>query len=183
MPKVNRPFRPLAQLNKVERHISNQVQMSNVIDRLYEEHGDKLDYSWKEGYETGVRDTNAVCKPKIEEQKTQLLEQAKKHQARVSTLKNEIDFLSLVNAKDDFLFEPQRRFLVENWRNGWKWFSTWMFALITIVATVPIPPELLAALPEHFRLSVIAAIAICGGILRHVNQTKPLPYSDSEGGA
>jgi hypothetical protein len=110
-----------------------------------------------------------------------MLEQSLAHKASVSTLKNEIDFLSSVNAKDASFFEPQQKFLVENWRHGWKWISTWAFGLITVAATVPIPPEVLAVLPDHIRLAVIAGIAISGGILRFVNQSKPLPPADDKG--
>jgi hypothetical protein len=209
--KVKRPIRPLAQLNRVERHIKKQVQMSNVIDRLYEDQNDKLDYSWKAGYEMASKDAkevfyaneeaskqiirnqkeqltdyenkNADFSLQVENLKQQLLDQAKKHQGRVSTLKNEIDFLSSVNAKDASFFEPQQKFLVENWRHGWKWISTWAFGLITIAATAPIPPEVLAILPDHIRLGIIAGIAISGGILRFVNQSKPLPPADDKGAA
>ncbi|AZN69293.1 hypothetical protein DX910_14565 [Acinetobacter haemolyticus] len=104
-----------------------------------------------------------------------MLEQSLQHKSSISTLKNQIDFLSKLNENDASFFEPQRKFLVENWRHGWKWISTWSFALITLAATVPIPPEVLAILPEHIRLGVIAGIAISGGILRFVNQSKSLP--------
>jgi hypothetical protein len=39
-----------------------------------------------------------------------MLEQSLAHKASVSTLKNEIDFLSSVNAKDASFFEPQQKF-------------------------------------------------------------------------
>lgn len=209
--KVKRPARPLAQLSAVERHINKQVKMSNVIDRLYAEHDDHVDVSYRVGYETARTDCSSVFKCVEDDLKTQiagmkdeneklvldqkqsdeliqsykqkLLDQAKKHQGRVSTLKNEIDFLSSVNAKNASFFEPQQKFLVDNWRHGWKWISTWAFGLITIAATVPIPPEVLAVLPDHIRLGVIAGIAISGGILRFVNQSKPLPPADDKGAA
>jgi hypothetical protein len=46
--KVKRPARPLAQLNRVERHIKKQVQMSKVIDHLYAEHNDQLEFTHKQ---------------------------------------------------------------------------------------------------------------------------------------
>ena len=189
--KVKRPARPLAQLSAVERHINKQVKMSNVIDRLYSEHNDQLDYTYehahKEGYSAGrLKGENELANQKVNLEKAhkkQMLEQSLGHKASISTLKNEIDFLSSVNAKDASFFEPQQKFLVENWRHGWKWVSTWAFGLITVAATAPIPPEVLAVLPDHIRLGVIAGIAISGGILRFVNQSKPLPPADDKGAA
>jgi Uri superfamily endonuclease len=49
--KVKRPARPLAQLNRVERHIKKQVQMSKVIDHLYAEHNDQLEFTHKQAEE------------------------------------------------------------------------------------------------------------------------------------
>lgn len=189
--KVKRPARPLAQLSAVERHINKQVKMSNVIDRLYSEHNDQLEFTHKQGREEGFSVARKNYDDELEKQKKalekshkkQMLEQSLGHKASVSTLKNEIDFLSSVNAKDASFFEPQHKFLVENWRHGWKWISTWAFGLITIAATAPIPPEVLAVLPDHIRLGVIAGIAISGGILRFVNQSKPLPPADDKGEA
>jgi Uri superfamily endonuclease len=51
--KVKRPARPLAQLNRVERHIKKQVQMSKVIDHLYAEHNDQLEFTHKQAREEG----------------------------------------------------------------------------------------------------------------------------------
>ncbi|WP_336937057.1 hypothetical protein [Acinetobacter modestus] len=189
--KVRRPARPLAQLNRVERHIKKQVQMSKVIDHLYAEHNDQLNYTYKHAREEGYSAARCEGENELANQKStlekahrkQMLEQSLAHKASVSTLKNEIDFLSSVNAKDASFFEPQQKFLVENWRHGWKWISTWAFGLITVAATVPIPPEVLAVLPDHIRLAVIAGIAISGGILRFVNQSKPLPPADDKGAA
>lgn len=62
--------------------------------------------------------------------------------------------------------------LVKNWRQGWKWFSAWAFALIVFLATVPLPQEFLMLLPERCREYVVAVVAVCGLILRFVNQTK-----------
>lgn len=191
MPQIKRPTRPLQQLKKAEANIAKQVQMSNVIERLHAEHNERLDFTHeqahKEGYSAGRMKGEsdlAIQKETLEKaHRKQMLEQSLAHKDSVSTLKNEIDFLSSVNAKDASFFEPQRKFFVENWRHGWKWISTWAFGLITVAATAPIPPEVLAALPEHFRLGVIAGIAISGGILRFINQSKPLPPVNNEGDA
>lgn len=61
---------------------------------------------------------------------------------------------------------------VKNWRQGWKWFSTWAFALIVFLATVPMPQELLMMMPERCREYVMAVVAVCGLILRFINQNR-----------
>lgn len=191
MPQIKRPTRPLQQLKKAEANIAKQVQMSNIIERLHAEHNEQLDFTHeqahKEGYSAGrLKGESDLANQKAALEKAhrkQMLEQSLQHKASISTLNNQIDFLSTLNEKDASFFEPQRKFLVENWRHGWKWISTWSFALITLAATVPIPPEVLAILPEHIRLGVIAGIAISGGILRFVNQSKSLPPADDKGAA
>lgn len=68
-----------------------------------------------------------------------------------------------------------KNILVTNWRTGWKWFSNWAFMLIIFIATVPIPPEILAILPSQQREYLMAMVAVAGLILRFINQTKPEP--------
>lgn len=68
-----------------------------------------------------------------------------------------------------------KNILVTNWRTGWKWFSNWAFMLIIFIATVPIPPEILNLLPSEKREYLMAIVAVCGLILRFINQTKPEP--------
>lgn len=63
-------------------------------------------------------------------------------------------------------------FLVHNWRASWKWISNWCFGLIVFFATTPIPPELLAILPDNIRFYMIAWIAFCGFVGRYLNQSK-----------
>lgn len=69
--------------------------------------------------------------------------------------------------------EKLNEILVPNWKSGWKWLSTWMFALIIFITTVPLPPEALEALPEPMRLKVLGVLAIIGFIMRFVQQSKP----------
>ena len=59
--------------------------------------------------------------------------------------------------------------LVANWQTGYKWFSTWAFALIVFLATTDLPPEI--------RDKLTAIVAVCGLILRFVKQ-KPLTLLD-----
>ncbi len=62
--------------------------------------------------------------------------------------------------------------IVHNWRDSWKWISNWCFGLVMFFAVTPIPPELLAVLPEHVRFYVIAWVAFCGLVGRYINQNR-----------
>ncbi|MFB2539061.1 hypothetical protein [Acinetobacter sp. c3-l95] len=62
--------------------------------------------------------------------------------------------------------------LVKNWRDCWKWFSTWAFAMIVFLASTPLPPEVMALLPESIQHNLIAIVAVCGLLLRFINQSK-----------
>lgn len=64
-----------------------------------------------------------------------------------------------------------KSFIVHNWRDSWKWLSNWCFGLVMFFAVTPLPPELLAVLPEHIRFYVIAWIAFCGMVGRYINQS------------
>lgn len=63
--------------------------------------------------------------------------------------------------------------IVENWRKGWRWFSVWAFALIVFFATTPLPPEVVAILPKPLADNLIVLVAVCGLILRFVQQSDP----------
>ncbi|RKG41447.1 MULTISPECIES: hypothetical protein [Acinetobacter] len=108
------------------------------------------------------------------EAKQKLLDQAKRHQQRVDELKAEIEQKpELIEATLGVTTYSGP--IVENWRDSWKWISNWCFGLIVFFATTPIPPEVLAVLPENIRYYVIAFTAFCGFVGRYLNQTKPLP--------
>lgn len=64
-----------------------------------------------------------------------------------------------------------KSFIVHNWRDSWKWLSNWCFGLVMFFAVTPIPPELLAVLPENIRYYVIAWVAFCGFVGRYLNQS------------
>lgn len=65
------------------------------------------------------------------------------------------------------------KFLVDNYKMGYKWFSTWAFMLIVFLATTPLPPEILNLLPSEKREYLVAIVAVCGMILRFVKQSSP----------
>lgn len=207
----------LAQLAKAERYIARFQTLSNIHERTLTEHNGQLNYSWKDGYDTGMRDANATHqavgstpskKPlmitintpehteseKIQqlrlqlstreseldqavletaEAKQKLLDQAKRHQQHVNELKAEITQMS-----EPIMAELgstlHMDFMVQNWRDSWKWISNWCFGLIVFFATTPIPSEVLAVLPENIRYYVIAFTAFCGFVGRYLNQSKSI---------
>ena len=203
----------LAQLAKIERYIARFQKLSNIHERAVTEHNDQLDYAWKEGYKTGMRDANAthlavevkavntIDKPveiesdKIQqlrlqlstreseldqkvletaEAKQKLLDQAKRHQQRVDELKAEIA-QKPIPIQASLGSTINEGFLVRNWRDSKKWISNWCFGLIAFLAVTPIPPEVLAVLPENVRYYLIAFTAFFGFLGRYINQTKPVP--------
>ena len=68
--------------------------------------------------------------------------------------------------------------LVPMWRTGWKWFSNWAFMIIVFLATVPLPPEVVAMLPPVIQKYLIAIVAVCGLVLRFVKQKPPIEYDE-----
>jgi len=109
----------------------------------------------------------------LSETKQKMLDQAKRHQQRVDELKAKIaqkpePIMAELGSTVNF------GFFVSNWRDSWKWISNWCFGLIVFFATTPIPPELLAVLPENIRYYVIAWVAFCGFVGRYINQNKPV---------
>lgn len=64
------------------------------------------------------------------------------------------------------------RVVVPNWKDSIRWISTWCFGLIAFFAVTPIPPEVLAVLPDDIRAYLIAFTAFCGFVGRYINQSK-----------
>ena len=191
----------LAQLAKAERYIAQFQKLSSIHEWFLTEFIDRLDYAWKDGYEKGVLDANAAKQAdsetesekiqqlrlqlstreseldqqtlELSEAKRKLLDQAKRHQQRVDEFKAEI-----AQKPEPIIAElgsfTNTGFVVGNWRNSWKWISNWCFGLIVFFATTPIPPELLAVLPENIRFYLIVWVAFCGFVGRYINQTKPV---------
>lgn len=176
----------LAQLAKIERYIARFQLLSNIHERTMTEHNGQLDFTWKDGYQTGIRDANSTHQASA---KTNL-EIKKNLSEQLADLQNQND--KLVNQNIDLKYqleikpEPVMASLgfktysgpiVENWRDSWKWVSNWCFGLIVFFATTPIPPEVLAVLPENVRIYLIAFTAFCGFVGRYLNQSKPLPLA------
>ncbi|CAM4093656.1 DUF7940 domain-containing protein [Acinetobacter pragensis] len=100
----------LAQLAKVERYIARFQLLSNIHERTLTEHNDQLDFTWKDGYETGVRDANALHG--VAKQTAAEAESAKIQQLRLqlSTRESELDqkALELSDAKQKLLDQAKR---------------------------------------------------------------------------
>ena len=173
----------LAQLAKVEPYIAQFQKLSNIHERVLTEHNDQLDYSWKDGYEKGVRDANATHQAHAETN----LQIKKNLSVQVADLQKQNDDLARqnINLRYQLEIKPEPVVaslgfktytgpVVENWRDSWKWISNWCFGLIVFFATTPIPPEVLAVLPENVRYYFIAFTAFCGFVGRYINQSKPV---------
>lgn len=65
------------------------------------------------------------------------------------------------------------RAIVGNWRNWYKWFTTWIFALLAVTPELDQHAEWFQSVlsPEQFH-HLVTALAILGFISRFVNQTK-----------
>lgn len=62
--------------------------------------------------------------------------------------------------------------VVEDWRQGWTWFSSWAFVVVVFLAAEPLPPEIMAMLPARLQNALIVMAAIAGLLLRFIKQTK-----------
>lgn len=62
--------------------------------------------------------------------------------------------------------------VVSNWRDGWRWFSTWAMLLIVYLTLNPLPPEVMALLPPELQEKMIAVVAMAGFVLRFISQSK-----------
>lgn len=179
----SKPKNKLAQLVKAERYIAQFQTLSGIHERMLGEHNDQLDFTWKDGYAIGVRDTNGVYKSKIAEHRNQLLNQAKRHQKRVEELKGEIANTPTFITSESIIGEGiHNGFVVSNWRTGWLWLSNWVFAVIGYIAVFGIPPEVMTLLPVESQTKVIAVLSVIGLIFRFINQSKPKPLPELKGG-
>ena len=177
---LSKPKNKIAQLVKAERYIAQFQTLSSIHERMLDEHNDQLDFTWKDGYETGVRDTYGVYKSKIEEHKNQLSSQAKRHQKRVEELQSELTTASAQFVSAELV--KKHCWLVQNWRKGWLWLSNWAFAVIGYIAVFGIPSEVMALLPVESQTKVIAVLSVLGVIFRFINQSKPKPLPEVKGG-
>lgn len=68
--------------------------------------------------------------------------------------------------------------LVENWQQGWRWFSNWAFVIVAFLAAEPLSPEIVALLPHFLQDKIITLVAIAGLISRFISQSKQGAYRE-----
>ncbi|CAB1222420.1 hypothetical protein [Acinetobacter bouvetii] len=186
--------------------IPHSLIQSLVAKGVQEQLEKRCDADYREGYEEGQKDLQALVNADESEkiQKLRLsissLESQLDQQAFTLSEKNRLlhDATKRNTEKNQKILELERQlevsknnfetfkkeqqslaalgfvdksFIVHNWRDSWKWLSNWCFGLVMFFAVTPLPPELLAVLPEHIRFYVIAWIAFCGMVGRYINQS------------
>lgn len=121
----------------------------------------------------------------VAESKQQLSEQAKRHQARVTELKDKIEQQAkqLVPMLGVSSYVENHGLLVRNWQTFWKWLSTWAFLVIGYVSVYGVPQEILMLVPEASQSKVTAVLALIGFVGRLINQSKPKPLPPVQGDA
>ncbi|WP_279025110.1 hypothetical protein [Gibbsiella quercinecans] len=64
--------------------------------------------------------------------------------------------------------------LIEEWRQCWRWFSTWALTLAGAIPAVwaELPPDLKFVIPASLMGTITAVVAVCGIVGRVINQTK-----------
>lgn len=73
--------------------------------------------------------------------------------------------------------DNQPKILVDDWKYGWKWFSTYAFLIIAYVAQFGVPQEIVDVVPLEHRGKIITVVALCGLIFRFVKQSKVIPFN------
>ena len=143
----------LARLVKAEQRIADFQRLSQIHERALTEHNAQLEYTWQNGYQTGLRE-KFKYEPVLDAS-------PRRHEQFVSG--------ELITQKTGWI--------VQNWRKGWLWLSNWIFILIAWVAYNGIPPELIVFIPEASRSNVIPILSALGVICRFIdqNRNKPLP--------
>lgn len=72
--------------------------------------------------------------------------------------------------------DNQPDILVDDWKYGWKWFSTYAFLIIAYVAQFGVPQEIVDIVPLEHQGKIITVVALCGLIFRFVKQSKIIPF-------
>ena len=122
---------------------------------------------------------------KLAQVKEEKSDQAKRHQIRVTELKDHIErqaqqILPVITSIEASI---NSGLLVNNWKSSWKWLSNWMFILIGYISVYGIPPEIVNLIPEASQGKVTAILAIIGFLTRFINQSKPKPLPPVQGDA
>lgn len=189
--------RPLAQLINAERRIAAELAIEQLQAQLDVAESDAYNRGLLAGKTAGYREGQSdqqhatalklqdlerslsdkdgqlkQLQMQVAERNKKLSNQAIQHNNEVANFKRQLSAFNDQSTHQTLLPEPS--FLVANWRESYKWISNWCLGLVMFIAVTPLPPELLAVLPEHVRMYVIAAIAVCGFVGRYINQSKTL---------
>lgn len=73
------------------------------------------------------------------------------------------------------LEKNEPKLLVHDWKQGYKWVTTYAFLIIAYVAQFGVPDEIVTMLPTEHRGKIITFVAMCGLIFRFVKQSKLVP--------
>lgn len=171
----------LAQLVKSESQISQLQQDydTGVADATAahkaNEEASKIIIQNKKQMLNDFENKTADLSLQVENLKRQLSDQAKRHQARVTELKEHIErqaqqLLPVITSIESSIHHTG--FWVKNWWTWWKWLSTWAFAAIAYISIAGIPPEVMALIPEASQGKVTALLALLGFVGRFVNQNR-----------
>lgn len=109
----------LAQLANAERHIIRFQKLSSLHERALIERNDQLDFTWKNGYDVGVREASQAVKREAVESKIALTvakpaetesEKIQQLRLQLSTRESELDQLTLehVDLKQKLLDQAKR---------------------------------------------------------------------------
>lgn len=72
--------------------------------------------------------------------------------------------------------DNQPKILVNDWKQGWKWVSTYAFLIIAYIAQFGVPQEIVDALPIEHQGKIVMVVALCGLIFRFVKQSKIMSF-------
>lgn len=157
----------LAQLALAEKYIAQNQQIWAEYQALDSNVEIMLDQAFQHGFDSAIHRNNK----ELTALKCKNIEQAKRHQDQVFKLKTELAELKKAQVLNHLPLMQPKTWIVDNWRDSWKWISTWCFALIAFFTSVDIPPEILAVLPDQIRSYLIAFTALCGVLGRYLNQS------------
>ena len=71
--------------------------------------------------------------------------------------------------------KEEPKYLVKDWKDGWKWVSTYAFLIIAYIAQFGVPHEIVDALPIEHQGKIVMFVAFCGLVFRFVKQSKLIP--------
>lgn len=187
-------------MKKTQHKIPASLIQTRVNRKVQEELSkiqDENQNEFRRGYETASKDVEGLYKPKVAEQKQQLLDQAKRHQKRIEELKAQIqipsqkwEFVDDANPRQhsginksnltdssQYFFatlgtKEYSGWIVQNWRRGWLWLSNWMFAAIAWVSVYGVPPEIIELIPEANQKNFIPVLSALGILCRFIDQNR-----------